>query len=138
MKSPRFWIAVLVAGIVGNALDAYVQGHVLTNAYFSKIDSMRHDTSPAWFIIGDFVAVFVLAWVFDRVASVFGAGAKGGACAGFALGVLANFPMWHMISFMVKGIPYALVWIETLYGIGWYVLLGAIMGAMMKKAAPAA
>lgn len=139
MKNPRFWLAVLVVGIVANALDFVVQGKLLTDAFYSKIDTMRQDTNPAWFIFGDFVAVTVLAWVYQRVASVFGPGAKGGAAAGFSLGVLVNFPTWHFIGLMFKGVPYALVWTNTLFGIVWYVIAGALLGAMLSKpAAPAA
>ena len=138
MKSSRFWIAVLVAGLVCNALDFVVQGKLLNDAFYAKIDSMRQDANPAWFVFGDFVGVLVLAWVFDRVAAVFAAGAKGGACAGLLLGVLVNFPAWHFIGLTFKGVPYALVWINTLYGIAWYVIAGAILAALMKKAVPAA
>ena len=138
MKNFKCLLAVIVAGIVGNALDYFVQGKLLTEAYYSKMDSMRHDTAPGWFILGDFIAVFVFAWVFKKVASAFKDGASGGACAGFTLGVLVNFPTWHFIQLTVKGYPYALTWINTLYGIAWYVVIGAIVGAMSEKPAPAA
>jgi hypothetical protein len=96
---------------------------------------MRHDPNPAWLIFGDFVAVAVLACVYQRVASVFGAGAKGGATAGFFLGVLVNFPTWHFVGLMFKGVPYALVWSNTLFGIVWYVIAGAILGQLLTKPA---
>ena len=92
MKSGKFWIAVLVAGIVANVLDYVVQGHVLTGMYYSKMtDVFRQDMTIGWLVFGDFVAVLVLAWVYDKVASAFGGGVKGGACCGFYLGVLVNF-----------------------------------------------
>ena len=138
MKNPKCWLAVIVAGLVGNVLDFIVQGKLLTNAYYAKLDSMKQDTSPGWFVFGDFVAVIVFAWVFARVASVFGAGAKGGAAAGFYLGVLVSFPTYHFIYMTVKSYPYPLAWINTLYGIAWYVVIGAVIGAMLQKPAPAA
>lgn len=139
MKNPRFWIAVLAAGVVCNVMDFFVQNKLLTDAFYSNIESMRQDTNPAWFVFGDFVAVFVLAWVFTRVATVFGAGAKGGAAAGFSLGVLVNFPTHHFIGLLFKGVPYTLVWANTLFGIAWYVIAGAILGALLSKpAAPSA
>ena len=137
MKIPRIWIAVLVAGIVCNVLDLVVQGKLLTDAYYVKIDSMRQDTNPAWFVFGDFVAVIVLAWVLGRVSAAFGPSLKAGATAGFFFGVLANFPTWHLVALMFKGIPYPLVWIETIYGIIWYVIAGAILAALMEKTPPA-
>ncbi len=138
MKSPRFWLAVLVAGIVCNALDAYVQGTLLTKAFFSNIASINPEPKVAWLVTGDFVAMLVLAWVMDRLGAVFGSGAKGGAQAGLVLGVLVNFPRWHLVGLLFKGVPYALVWIETGYCIAVYTIAGAIIGAILRKPAAAA
>ena len=138
MKTPRFWIAVLVAGIVCNVLDVVVQANLFTSLYYSKMDSVRQGVSPGWFVFGDFVAVFVLAWVFDKVASAFGPGVKGGVCAGFSLGVLVNFPTWHLVMLMFKDVSYGMVWANTIFGVVWYMIAGAILAALMKKAAPAA
>ena len=129
-------IAILVAGIVVTALDYCVQGNLLATAYYSKMESYKQDTAISSFIIGDFVAVAVFAWVFCKVTSVFGEGLKGGVCAGFYLGVLVNFPTWHFVFLTTKGYPYLLSWINTGYGIVWYMVVGAIIGAMMKKSAP--
>lgn len=129
-------IAILVAGIVVTALDAYVQGNLLTHAYYSKMDSMKHDTAISSFIIADFVAVAVFAWVFCKVGSAFGDGLKGGMCAGFFLGVFATFPTYHFVFLTTTGYPYSLAWINTGYGIVWYMVIGAIIGAMTKKSAP--
>jgi hypothetical protein len=137
MKNPRFWIAVIVAGIVANVMDYIVQGQLLTSAFYSKIESMRADTKPVWYIVGDFVAVLVFAWVLVRLASLF-SGAKGCAIAGFYLGVLVNFPTWHFIFLMFKGYAYRLAWINTVYGIIEYIVIGAVLGALMTKKAVAA
>jgi hypothetical protein len=140
MKSAKFWLAVLVAGIVANILDVIVQAHVLQGLYYSKMtDVMKADTNIGWFVFGDFVAVLVLAWVYDKAWSVFGGGLKGGAIAGFYLGVLASFPAHHFVFLMFKSYPYGLAWVSTIYGILWYVIAGTILAAVMKKgvAAPA-
>lgn len=135
MKCLKFWIAVLVAGIVANVLDYIGQGKILGAAYYSKIESMRMDTKPMWYVIGDFVAVFVFAWVLAKVLSVFGSGAKAGAKAGLYLGVLINFPTYHFIFLMFKGYPYRLAWINTIYGIVECVIIGAVLAALMCKGA---
>lgn len=138
MKSAKFWLAVLVAGIVANILDVIVQAHVLQGLYYSKMaDLMKTDTNVGWFVFGDFVAVLILAWVYDKVGSVFGGGVKGGAVAGFYLGVFASFPTYHFVFLMFKGYPYGLVWVSTIYGILWYVIAGTILAAVMKKGAGA-
>lgn len=134
MKSPKFWIAVLVTGIVVTALDYVVHGQLLTHAYYSKIESIRQDTNIGPFVFGDFVAVLVLAWVLNRLGSVFGPGLKGGLTAGLVLGVLVNFPTYHFVYLMFKGVPYPLAWIWTIYGIVWYAIAGAILTALTRKA----
>ena len=137
MNKSKCWLAVLVAGIVGNALDFVVQGKLLTDSYYAKIDSLKHDTAVGYFVLGDFVAAAVLAWAFCRLAAAIGEGVKGGAVAGFTLGVLVSFPTYHFIFLTTKGYPYPLAWINTIYGILWYVVAGAIIGAIMKKPAAA-
>jgi len=136
MKNLKCLLAILVAGIVGNLLDAYVQGNLLFNAYYSKIDSMKHDTLAGWFIFADFVAVAVFTCVYKKVASAFSDGAKGGACAGFYFGVLVSFPSFHYVYLTTKGYPYSLAWINTGWVIVWYMIIGAIVGAIMKPSAP--
>jgi hypothetical protein len=133
VKNPKCWFAVLVACIVGNVLDYIVQGKWLTSAYYSKIDSIRSDTPIYQFVIGGLAAVLVLAWVLNRLSSSFGSGAGGGATAGFYLGVLVNFPTFHFIFLMFKGYPYPLVWINTIYGVVWYMIIGAVLAAIMRK-----
>ncbi len=139
MKSAKFWLAVLVAGIVANILDMIVQAHVLTGMFYSKMtDVLKPDTAIGWFIFGDFVAILVLAWVYDKAWPAFGGGLKGGATAGFYLGVLASFPSYHFTFLMFKSYPYSLAWANTIYGIVWYVIAGAIVAAVMSKTAQAA
>ena len=138
MKISKCWLAVLIAGLVASGLDCIVQGQLINNAYYAKMESFKHDTAMGWYIFGDFIAVAVFAWVYGKVASVFGEGLKGGACAGFTLGVFATFPAYHFVCMTTKGYPYALAWINTGYGIVWYMVIGAIVGAIMKKPAAAA
>jgi len=38
-----------------------------------------------------------------------------------------------VIHLMVVGIPYHLAWVMTGYGIAWYVILGAVLGASYRK-----
>ena len=44
-----------------------------------------------------------------------------------------NFPSNIFLHLLIQGFPYALSWIWTIYGIVWYVVLGAIAGAMNRK-----
>ena len=71
MKSGKFWIAVIVASVIANVIDYVGQGIVLTGRYYSKLTHVfRQDVNTGWLVFGDFVAVLVLAWVYDKVAPV--------------------------------------------------------------------
>lgn len=134
MKSSKFWIAVVAAGVAANVFDYVVHGMILQNAYYSKLtDLMNQEGNPAFYVIGDFIAIFVLAWVYDKVYGSFGGGPKGGAMFGLYAGVLINFPMGIFFHLMFKGFPYALSWIWMVLGVIFYVMAGAILGAMYKK-----
>lgn len=136
MKSGRFWLAVLAAGVVVNILDFVVWGWLLEPT-FSAMECARQGVNQAWYVIGDFVAIFVLAWVFDKVYASFAQGPKGGATFGLYVGVLMNFPMWIFAHLMFKDLTYSLAWILTVYGVIWAVIAGAILGALYKKGSAA-
>jgi hypothetical protein len=134
MKSSKFWLAVLVAGVVANILDYLVYTQWLGPTYMMSNPTLfRQDTNVAWYVVGDFVAVFVFAWIFNKVSGSFGSTVQDGAKAGLYLGIFANFPLWIFMHLMFNGYPYSLSWISTIYGIIWYVILGAVVAAMMKK-----
>lgn len=137
MKSSKFWIAVLVGGVIANVVDFLVQGLWLSSAYYNQMpDLFNMGTSVANYIFGDFVAVFVLVWVYDRVGGSFAAGPKGGMVFGFYAGVLINFPMAIFLHLMFKGFPYGLSWIWMIYGIILYTILGSVIGGLYKKTMP--
>ena len=130
----KFWVAVVVAGLVANAMDFVVYSMLLGPAYFMTNPALfRQDTNPMWFVIGDFIAVFVFAWVYNKVSGSFGTTLAGGAKAGLYLGVFMNFPAYIFMHLMFNGYPYSLSWISTGYGILWCVIVGTVLAAMMKK-----
>ena len=134
MKSSKFWLAVLVAGVVMNILDYIIYGMWLGNAYFMQNTVLfRQDTNPIWYVIGDFVGVFVFVWVYSKISGSFGPTVQDGVKAGLYLGIFANFPLWILMNLMLNGFPYSLSWISTIYGIIWCMIVGAIVAAVMKK-----
>ena len=139
MKSGKFWLAVLAGGVVGNILDYLVQGMWLSQSYYMQMpDTFSQTPNIAWYVIGDFVAVFVFAWVFNKVSASFGSTPKDGAMAGLYLGIFANFPLWIFMHLMLKNYPYSLSWISTIYGIIWYMIVGYIIATVMKRGTAAA
>jgi hypothetical protein len=132
MKNPKFWVAVLVGGVVANIIDMIVMG-MLLDPTFKSIPGMRQDANPLWFVIGDFFAVFVFTLLYDRVYSSFSGGPKGGATWGAYAGLIVSFPTWIFMHLMIDGFPYGLAWGLTISGIIWGVIVGATVGAMYKK-----
>ena len=134
MKNPKFWLAVLVGGIVANILDFVIMGGLFRETFLA-IESIRPEgeIGITWFVIGDFVAALVFMVVYDRVYSSFSPGAKGGATFGAYAGLLVSFPMWIFVHMMFKGFPYGLAWELALIGIVWGALVGAVMGSIYRK-----
>jgi hypothetical protein len=132
MGNPKFWVAVLAGGAVANIIDYIVMGMLLAPT-FAGIESMRADTNPIWFVIGDFVSVFVLMLIYNRVYSSFTPGSKGGATYGMYMGLFASFPTWIFLHLMFKGFPYGLSWLLVIYGILWGVIVGSVLGSVYKK-----
>jgi len=132
MKNPKFWVAVLAAGVVANIIDMVVMGMMLAPT-FASIPSMRQGVNPVWYVIGDFLAVFVFTLVYDRVHSSFAAGPLGGATFGAYAGLLVSFPTWIFIHLMVVDFPIGLACGLTAYGILWGVVVGYVIGALLKK-----
>jgi hypothetical protein len=133
MNLKRFLVAGLVGGVVANVYDYVVHAQILEGSYYSQLSGLlRPDAPILWLVVGDFVAAFVLTWVWARVHPCFGAGAKGGALGGFYAGVLIFFPSQIFLHLLLVGFPYALAWIWTITGILWAVIVGAVIGALYK------
>jgi hypothetical protein len=125
------WLTIgLTLGVVANLLDVVVQGTLLAGYYGGP--PFSQENRVVWLIIGDFIAALVFTWVYLRLAQTH-AGPAGGATFGLYAGVLVNFPKNIFLHLLIQGFPYALSWIWTVYGILWYVVLGAIAGAMSRK-----
>jgi hypothetical protein len=128
------WITIsLVLGVVANIMDFVVQGNLLAGYYAGP--PFRQENNIPWLVVGDFVACMVFAWIYLKFAGAVTPGAAGGAAIGAYAGVLVNFPTNIFIYLLIDGFPYTIAWIWTCYGIAWYVVLGAIAGAMNAQRA---
>lgn len=135
MKSSKFWLAVLVGGVVANILDYLVYTFWLGPSFMAQNTALFNQDpgNIPWFIVGDFVAVLVFAWIFDKTSVAFGTTPMDGAKAGAYLGIFAAFPSQIFMHLMFNGFPYSLAWINTIYFVVWYAIVGAVVAAMMKK-----
>lgn len=133
MNLKSFVLTGLVAGVVANVYDVAVHVGLLPGLYYSTLTGVfRTDPPMHWLVIGDFVAAFVLTWVWARVHTSFGHGAKAGAIGGLYAGVLVYFPSQIFLHLMLAGFPYSLAWVWTICGIVWSVIVGAVIGALYK------
>ncbi len=132
MKSSKFWIAVLVTGVAVNVFDYVLHGVLLRDTYASN-PAFREMNNPMWFIIGDFVAVLVMAWFYDRVYSSFAGGTKGGLTYGLYFGFVLSFPTYIFIHLMFNGFTYGMAWMGIITGVIWGGIAGAILGSLYKK-----
>ena len=121
-------LAIVLGGIVANALDIIVHGFLLNPSYAEASILFRADFSPLWLTLGDFVSVAVFVWVYTRVRSCFAAGAAGGAAFGFYAGVLIGFPTHIFLNLVLVEFSYGLAWAWTINEIVWCVAVGSIVG----------
>jgi hypothetical protein len=139
MKEGRFWIAVAVTGVAMNVVDTIFQGYLFAAPIYERYAGVfRQDASlMPFYIVGDFVAVLVVAWLYLKVRGSFDAGLRGGAIFGFYVGMVMSFPMYHFAQLMIEGFPYWVAWVFTFYGIFWGVATGTLLGKLLEpKAAP--
>ncbi len=133
MMSKNFWIAVIIGGIVANVMDFVVHGMLFQNMFYSKMEGMRTDASPMWFVILDFVMAAVFVWFYDKVYSSFEGGMSGGMKFGLYYGVALNFPVMFFPYLMYQGMMYGYIWSSIIYGIIWAIVLGLAVGKFYVK-----
>lgn len=133
MGLKKIIVVSLVLGVVANLIDFVVQGNMLAGYYTQA--PFRQTANIIWLVLGDFVAAAVFVVVYARIAGSFKAGAAGGAELGLYCGVLVSFPTNIFLYLLIDGFPYGLAWIWTVYSVLWYVVLGAVAGAVLGRQA---
>ncbi len=124
----------VAVGVVVNVIDFIVQGNLMAGWYASNPVFRNVETEGLipWLVAGDFVAAFVFAWFYLTLGRGY-SGMAGGARFGAMAGVFASFPVFHFMYLMVAGLPYSMSWFATVYGVVWYVVAGAVAGALNKS-----
>lgn len=128
-------MALLVAGIVAAVwyvvFDMFLMDPILGSA-LAGVPGMNPNPAVLWMVIGDLAAALVLAAVYARTRSVFGAGLKGGATYGVYAGVLINFPLWLFMA-VYAGWPYGTAWMMTIAAIVVTTVAGGLIGLTYEK-----
>ena len=131
MNLKKCLIIGIVVAMVAVAFDVIVHG-VLLAGYYTQAP-FRQDSNLAWMIVSNIFAGMVFAWVYLKVAGSFAPGVSGGVTMGFYAGVLVNFPSAIVLNLVLQNFPYALSWLWVIAGIVFYVVAGAVAGALNKK-----
>ena len=131
VKARKLVIIGLAVGVVVNVLDFIVQGNLLADMYAAYPVFRNTANIVPLLILGDFVSAFVFALTYLTLAGSY-TGMASGAKVGLFLGVFASFPTFHFMQLLINGIPYSFAWIATIYGIIWYIIAGAVAGALNK------
>lgn len=128
MNVGRIVKMAVAAGIVYNVLDYVSLTYLLSGTIATMAPIMNPAPSMAFNLINNFIAGLMLAVVFERVRSSFGAGLGGGVQFGLYAGLLVNLPLWLGLRVFIRDIPYGTAWIMTIYGVVAYILMGAAAG----------
>lgn len=131
MQPVKFLASVVVLFVWGFLFEQFLAPIVYGDS-MSTIPGLVADPPMMWIIIGSLVGAAVLIWVYEKVSSVFGPGAAGGAKFGLYTGILMNFPMWLYFT-LYAGWPYATAWRFTIVGIVMGVISGVLIGLVYDK-----
>ena len=126
----------IVTGVLMNIFDVIVQGTLMGGLYSAPV-FRNPEEEIIYLVLADFAAAFVFVWIYLKLGSAAGPGIGGGATFGFYAGVLYSFPMFYAMHLLFNGYTSELAWINTVYQIIVYVIVGATAGAL-NKARPAA
>lgn len=131
MNLKRLLVSGIAAGVVVNVYDFLVHGMLL--AKYTAGPPFRPEAPIPWLVAGDFVAAFVLAWVWIKVKGCFGSGWKAGLTGGLYAGILVNFPGPIFLHLLIENFSYQMAWIWVGCGLVWYLLAGAVIGLVDRE-----
>ena len=121
----------IVIGVLLNMFDVIVQGTLMAGLYSAPV-FRNPEEEIIYLVLADFAAAFVFVWIYLKLGSAAGPGIGGGATFGFYAGVLYSFPMFYAMHLLFNGYTSELAWINTVYQIIVYMIVGATAGALNR------
>ena len=121
----------IVGGVLMNAFDVLVQGTLMAGLYTAPVFRNPEEEIVS-LVLTDFVAAFVFGWIYLKLGSATGPGVAGGATFGFYAGMLYSLPMFYAMHLLFIGYSSELAWINTVYQVIVYVIVGAAAGALNR------
>lgn len=131
------WNKVIIGGVVGgialNLAEFVMHGIIMAGTYAKYPDVFTQEaSSPFWFLLVSLCIALVAAILFAKTRACWAAGVKGGVTYGFLLGLFAYFSFFYD-PLVLEGFPYYLAWCQGAITLIALVILGAVLGLVIKK-----
>ena len=132
------WGKTILAGIVGgialNISDFIMHGMIMADTYRKHSTVFEQEqANPMFFVLIAVCIGIAAALLFAKTRSSWAAGPKGGAVFGAFLGLVLFFPGFYN-PVVIADFPYHLAWCWGGINFIGLVILGAVMGLILKKA----
>lgn len=132
------WSKAILAGVVGGIVmtiaDFVTHGMIMASTYMKYPEVFRQDEAGVhyFFLVGIMISIMA-AILFGKTRSAWADGLMGGVTFGFFLGLVVYFTNFYN-PLVIEGFPYYLSWCWGAINVISFVVLGAVLGLMMKKA----
>jgi hypothetical protein len=125
----------LLAGVIINAAEFFIQGVVLGRAWEAAMKALGRPpmgaSADVIFVVGGFVAGISAVWLYAAARPRFGPGPKTAACTGFAFWVI-GYALPTLGQWAFKLFPGRLLIIGLLAGLV-EIILASVAGAWLYK-----
>ncbi len=132
MNWSRAILAGVVGGIVVSVANFVMHGIIMANTYMKYPVFTQEEANPLWFFLIAILIAIAAAILFARTRACWGEGIGGGVSYGFWVGLVGFFgPFYNPL--VIEGFPYFLAWCHGGILLIGFVVLGAVLGVMVKK-----
>jgi hypothetical protein len=134
MNWSRVVLGGVVAGVVMTVANFVMHGMILSGTYvkYPQVFAQEGGGEP-WFAVIGIVVSLVAAIAFGKSRGSWADGWSGGATFGALLGLTVGFVNFYW-PIVLDGFPYYLSWCWLGVDVIAFVLSGAVLGVMIKKA----
>ena len=130
------WSRIILAGLIGGVvlwLASFVlHGLVMGATYMKYPVFTQEEKSPFYFLLIEILIALPAAIIFAKTRASWAAGIAGGVVFGFWIGLLSFFPQFFN-PLVIEGFPYYLGWCWGGINMIVSLILGAVLGVMIKK-----
>ena len=133
MNWTRTLLAALVGGIVMWLVSFVLHGMILADTYMKYPEVfIQGEGNPLPFLVVELFIAFPTAVIFAKTRGRWAAGVGGGVVFGFWLGLIGGFAQ-HFSPLTIQGFPYYLAWCWFGTNMITSMVLGAVLGLMIKS-----